>query len=307
MSLYSHIAVGTDFSKNAEPAVNKAISFALANADQLSIVHIIDNLAKLYQEVLPLSSAELETMLLQEAKRKLFEDYNNDTIEFFDSIQMNTYAIVNKPVQGLLEFCDTKDVDLLIVGQRSSQLLKRILLGSTAEQILYHSRAHTMIVHPDVPDVCKRILVPVDFSNVSRYILSHACALAEKNDIELHLLHVYQAFSPYVIPTDDDLTSQNEHSINRNESIKKYDDFVESFDFQGLHFSQHLREGKPSEEIIQAAIELNCDLILMGSVSCSTLRHVILGSTIERVARKLPCSLLTIKPPHQDSSSSNVR
>ena len=61
-----------------------------------------------------------------------------------------------------------------------------------------------------------------------------------------------------------------------------------------------LLTGSPFLEIIQYAKENNVDLIVMGTHGHSGLVHVLLGSVTERVVRKAPCPVLTIRHPEHE-------
>lgn len=56
------------------------------------------------------------------------------------------------------------------------------------------------------------------------------------------------------------------------------------------------RLGDVAEEIVTAAIQQECDLIVMSSRGRAWLRRMISGSLCEKVARMAPCPVLTIQP-----------
>jgi nucleotide-binding universal stress UspA family protein len=58
-----------------------------------------------------------------------------------------------------------------------------------------------------------------------------------------------------------------------------------------------LKEGEPFVEIIQIAKKNSADLIVMGTHGRSGLDHILFGSTAEKVVRKSPCPVLTIRLP----------
>jgi nucleotide-binding universal stress UspA family protein len=57
-----------------------------------------------------------------------------------------------------------------------------------------------------------------------------------------------------------------------------------------------LLSGYASTEILRYAEDKKIDLIVMGSHGLTGLAHVLFGSTADRVVRKAPCSVLTIRP-----------
>ena len=58
-----------------------------------------------------------------------------------------------------------------------------------------------------------------------------------------------------------------------------------------------LVEGVPFKEIISFARAGNYDLIVMGTHGRSGLKHALLGSVAEKVVRKAPCAVLTVRMP----------
>jgi nucleotide-binding universal stress UspA family protein len=57
----------------------------------------------------------------------------------------------------------------------------------------------------------------------------------------------------------------------------------------------HLLSGYASTEIIRITEERDIDLIVMGSHGLTGLAHVLFGSTADRVVRRAPCSVLTVR------------
>ena len=58
--------------------------------------------------------------------------------------------------------------------------------------------------------------------------------------------------------------------------------------------------GRPFAEIIAYARENEICLIVMGTHGRGALAHVLLGSTTEKVVRKAPCAVMTVRAPDHD-------
>ena len=72
---------------------------------------------------------------------------------------------------------------------------------------------------------------------------------------------------------------------------------------QGLErFSVHpeVREGTPFAEIVRCARDKDIDLIVMGTHGHTGLAHMLLGSVTEKVVRKAPCPVLTVRHPEHE-------
>ena len=56
-----------------------------------------------------------------------------------------------------------------------------------------------------------------------------------------------------------------------------------------------LNRGDPANEIVRAATEMKCDLIVIGSSGHTGLRRLLMGSVAEPVIRRAPCPALVVK------------
>ena len=59
-----------------------------------------------------------------------------------------------------------------------------------------------------------------------------------------------------------------------------------------------IAEGKAFVEIIKAVKKYKADLIVMGTHGSTGLKHMLIGSVAEKVVRKAPCPVLTVKHPN---------
>jgi nucleotide-binding universal stress UspA family protein len=146
-----------------------------------------------------------------------------------------------------------------------------------------------------------RILVPTDFSKFSQNALTYAAAFAEKFGAELYLLHVVQNLAlviPDAIPVEPPLLPSLEQLTPAVHTA--FDRIIAENKLQGLTIHREVREGPPFYEIIQLAKEANIDLIVMGTHGHTGLAHVLLGSVTEKVVRKAPCPVLTVRHPEHE-------
>jgi nucleotide-binding universal stress UspA family protein len=146
-----------------------------------------------------------------------------------------------------------------------------------------------------------RIAVPTDFSKYSQTALTYAAAFAEKFGAELYLLHVVQdlavfipdmvTVAPPLAPSVDQLSAAVREALDR---------LVKEEHLQRFKVHKEVREGTPFYEIIRFAKEADIDLIVMGTHGHSGLAHVLLGSVTEKVVRKAPCPVLTVRHPEHE-------
>lgn len=145
----------------------------------------------------------------------------------------------------------------------------------------------------------ERILFPSDFSDLSLHALGHARSLAETYGAELHVIHVvdeayqyWMAMGPNSLPvgpSPEELVAASTHEIEK---------FVkEHLGDSPLRVKTQVLVGRPFMEIIRYARENNIDLIVLGTHGRSGLKYALLGSVAEKVVRKSPCPVLTIRHP----------
>lgn len=154
--------------------------------------------------------------------------------------------------------------------------------------------AHVRVAIPVVPRVQVRtILVPVDFSPPCKVALRHAAQLAEQFASKLVLLHVVEpagtpdfAYNPLVLPNDK-VVAAAKRELGR----------FASGNGLGAKLIDRLlvRNGVASHEITGAARSLKADLIVMATHGYTGLKHVLLGSTTERVVRHAHCPVLVVR------------
>jgi len=144
------------------------------------------------------------------------------------------------------------------------------------------------------------ILVPVDFSPFSTKSLDYAVAFAAQFRATIVLLHVVE---PVVYPENyvtlpavsDDL----QQSLMRS-AEQKLAEQCRQLKSLPTQVKPMTRLGRPFTEIAEAAKELPADLIIISTHGYTGLKHVLLGSTAERVVRHAPCPVLTLRDPEHD-------
>jgi nucleotide-binding universal stress UspA family protein len=141
-----------------------------------------------------------------------------------------------------------------------------------------------------------RILLPTDFSEFSSEATNYACAFAEQFDAELHLLHVLEIHRSTTPDLAMGLALPSRIKESREAAEKALENVLDSKWAEGRKVVKATAEGPPFSEIIRYAKQHDVDLIVMGTHGRSALVHVLIGSVAEKVVRKAPCPVLTVRP-----------
>jgi nucleotide-binding universal stress UspA family protein len=141
----------------------------------------------------------------------------------------------------------------------------------------------------------KKILCPVDFSEVSRGALRLACDLTKACGGKLVLLYVVE---PIIAPADFTLGPVNAGELEDQlveRSRKALSELVGTLDLPGDAVEVKVERGRASLEVCRVAEETKADAIVIGTHGYTGMAHVLLGSTAERVIRKAPCPVVTVR------------
>lgn len=144
-----------------------------------------------------------------------------------------------------------------------------------------------------------KILVPVDFSECSRAALKCSVEYANALGVQrVEVLHVWEP--PRRLTLDTKVTQEGREATlgdflqsQAGQAMKEVLAEVEDggpFEVQG-----RLESGEPHQTILEVAEAEGFDLIVMGTTGESTDPQ--LGSKTERVIRRAPCPVLTIRTP----------
>lgn len=141
----------------------------------------------------------------------------------------------------------------------------------------------------------RKILHPTDFSAGSNAAAELAIELARKFDADLAILHVY-SFQLYIAPLGGNYALPPDYIHRMQVDVEQA--LVTMRDhaiLAGVRAETLSVEGNASEEIVTAAERLHVDHIVMGTHGRTGLRHLLLGSVAERVLRKAPCPVTTVR------------
>lgn len=145
------------------------------------------------------------------------------------------------------------------------------------------------------------ILVAVDFSDSSNNAFQMALSMARKFSAKLYVLHVINEpvdLRGFYVPH----ISFEKLEEEIEEGAKK---MMESFCRQNFHDFENYEclivPGLPYEQIINQAEEKSADLIVLGTHGRTGLDHVLFGSTAEKVVRKSPYPVLTVRLEEEPS------
>ena len=167
----------------------------------------------------------------------------------------------------------------------------------------YHARGRSRSRAAEGPAmiVLKRILVPTDFGDASEAALVYAKALADAFSSSLHLLHVTEDLICPTWATDAYAASlPGIYEEIERQGRERLEQVLSPEERERYHAELVQLSGSPFVEIIRYAREVQADLIVLGTHGRGAIAHMLLGSVAERVVRKAPCPVLTVRPAEHE-------
>lgn len=293
------IVAATDFSPTATAAIQWAAELARTHRARLVLVHA------LAPPIPPAASPDFVTLppdfheqYREAAMQKLSADLE---VVRKSGLDATSDLEIGPAAPLVLELAKKHGADVIVVGTRGLTGFRHLLLGSTAERLVQGSPVPLLTVHPADVDKHRRvrtILVPTDFSDDAKLAIQTAQRVLGPEDAEARLILVHAYHLPVeftalgAVPVAPRLfTDAAEQARERLEQDAK------PLRAAGLRVDTVAEEGYPPLVIEEVARRSNVDLIAMGTHGRSGLRHLLLGSTAERVVQHAPCPVLTIRRP----------
>jgi len=137
----------------------------------------------------------------------------------------------------------------------------------------------------------KKIMVPTDFSEQSDRVVRYGTELASRFGAELHLLHAVEAV-PIMYGEGAYGPPENEAELEAVAARHLEEVNVEADNVDVVRKVVH---GHPFVEIVRYAKEHDIGLIVIGTHGRGAIAHMLLGSVAEKVVRKAPCPVLTVR------------
>ena len=154
----------------------------------------------------------------------------------------------------------------------------------------------------------KKILYATDLSKNSEYAFYYAVDMAKKHDAETIILHAIEPVSARAFGTLTDKVQHDQHEISMEVIRNRLQKFCEKAEEKNslacvsLVAKILVQVGYPAEEILKAADEEGCDLIVLGSHGKGFLQHAFLGSVSRSVLERTRKPVFIIPLPSETTS-----
>ena len=276
-----NILFAADFSLGALLAFPFAVTIARHYGGRLLLEHV----TPAEEAVRPLRKSTADRLLHE------MEAVLNGTHESLDNVPHEMLFDHGNICARLLAAARERRMDLIVVGTHGLRGMKKLLKGSTAEEIVLLASCPVLTVGPrvDRPAKFKRILCATDFSAAAKNAVPYAVSLAEMYNASLLFLHVndWSSNEPpaEAQPRTFKFVQEQLLGSGRGAAIEARSQVKVDF-------------GPRTDLILEAATDSEADLIVMGLHTGKAIRARIAaripGSMIYDVIAQAPCPVLTV-------------
>jgi nucleotide-binding universal stress UspA family protein len=281
------ILVATDFSLVSDRALDFAASIARAFDSRIYLTHIIipDPYRTVAAEVATTAETKVDMRTRVEFGR-IAKTGRLNGIPYEAVIEEGTlWAAIENLVEKF-------GIDLVVLGTHGASGLKKVLLGSGAEEVFRHCHVPVLTVGPAVKELSpagaefKNILFATEFGPAVDREAAFAVSLAQEHQSKLTLLHVIPYLEEY---------SESAVHAKRAEVVAQLRELVpaESETWCKPEFLMVI--GDPVEEILKYAAESEADLIVMGAKKREKLAGYLPHTKAFRVVTAAKCPVLTVR------------
>lgn len=281
MSRPKNILVATDLSSPARQAADRAARLAPAGGARRRLVHALNaGVAAQLQQLLGLGS-KLEATLVEQTRLEL----QALAAELATERQVNfeTALVKGSVVDEIARQADGMSADLVVLGARGTDFLRRLVLGSTAERLLRKSTRPMLVVKQRAHEPYRRVLVALDFSAWSTSLIDLARWVAPGAHLVL--------LSAYEVPFEGKLR----YAGVEDAAIRRYRERARQTTEEQLlalatqtglaaaDWTPCLPFADPSQAIVEHEQVQACDLIVIGKHGRNMVEDLLLGSVTSHV------------------------
>jgi nucleotide-binding universal stress UspA family protein len=270
---FRNVLFPTDFSTSAQAALKYAAAFARHGGGRVLLFSVHDGKTDLQSQVKELLSDPL-----------------------LKGVDTERILVAGEPAGEIAQGAVDHDIDLITVVMRGRNRLSRAFGSSIAEDIVAEAPCAVLAVRPPQRDFVadqgdirlKRVLLATNFRPSSVAATQLATQMANQLGAELHAVYVIGDYFEQIS------VMFPEGGLAALTRLRSY--VQERMGHLSRGAVTHIAEGRPYQEIVKHAANIDADVIVIGTAVHGSLfgNSQVLGSEIERVIRNAPCPVLCV-------------
>jgi len=282
------ILLATDFSPASEAALPYALTVARHYGSEVFVAHVIP------PEFAELMAPELIPRIRQEAQR-FAQQYMDRLLSAGRQRGVSCHALIGEGAiwDVLQDMIQQNGLDLIVLGTHGRRGLRKLLLGSVAEEVFRMAPCPVLTVGPKTSEIrsldvhLDHILYPLEFVPDTSDAAAYAVSLAEEYHAELTFMKIFEEMvpSPEVkAEVEEPVRHWMDDHIPMESDLRQRTSFAPGF-------------GPAAEAILKFAGDRAVDLVVMGvrRLDPSMAGHLPKPDTAYEVVCTAHCPVLTVR------------
>jgi nucleotide-binding universal stress UspA family protein len=283
-----NILFATDFSASAETAKSYVRALAERYRSRVHLMHVVDLAAALAAFKAP--DAGLSIGILRRLEEESLSCLKRELVS--EKIRAETVlSEATDPAAEILQAAQDGSTDLLVIGTRGHKGLAKLVLGSTAEQLIHQAKCPILTIGPAVqppkqPLSFQGIVYGTDFSPEAAKACVFALSFAQDFGAHLYLCHV--------LPEPAGIDQMDDHELNAR-FISALQGLIPDVARESCEPECVLEHGFAADGILLLAQRVKADLIVLGTRKTSHWFNNFKTGVAFQVISSSRCPVLTIR------------
>jgi nucleotide-binding universal stress UspA family protein len=294
---FENILVDIDATATAHPALERGILIARASGARLTVASVMTVSPDGHHHLPP----KVEESLVRDHRQRLAAIVGDVT-----GVRAEAKLLMGRPATVLIEEVLRSDHDLVMRSHARDRAKSGARsFGAVDMELLRKCPCPVLLVRHGEPATRPRIAAAIDAASeepetqaLNQKIAEFAILMAQYLGSEPPtLVHAWAPLAEGAVrghATGADFAAYVESARQRAAS-----GFVHVGRSLGGRIGERgmvLRRGEPEDVIPDFVVAEGIDVLVMGTVARGGIPGMLIGNTAERVLRRLPCSVLTVKP-----------
>lgn len=253
-----NVLVATDFSTGARAALDRLGTLPLESRVRVQLVHVAPSLSD------------------GEASKRLASERRLARGDLPRTAQLTSKLLGGRVVPGLVEAAKAQAPELILLGRHGAGRLRELLIGSTAERLLYVTNRPLLVVARTARRRYRHAVLAVDLEPGSVELGMPALRLMGIGPEALTIVHVAKDAAD-VARARGRLAAQ-----------------LAPFPSVAREAHVVIRSGDPRRVVQKVVKEAQADLLVVGTHGRTGLEYALIGSVAQDLVRRASCDVLVV-------------
>lgn len=281
------ILVPTDFSALAESALKVGIAIAKRHRAMILLLHVVDH----YSYLQPSEVFLHEIRIIPEVKSHQEERVKGLAKIISEQMEIDVDVLVDEgsPADVICSVAVQKQINLIVMGTHGMSGLRKFFIGSESFRVIKNSGCPVLTIPGNWKKTeFEKVLYPIRIASGALEKYFYARPIIEKNNSEVTLLGL----------AEQQNTDELREVVLLTDKVKAQM-FADNVQFR----TAMVRSSDFPKTIIDSAIELESELIILSSTIDHNVKAFFLGPFAQQVVNHSPLPVLSIKPTDSKEAS----